>query len=305
MGQTSLQPEAKSVTPTKKRSRVGLVLFIVAVFIVLVASGIVSLITYYSSPESQKTESPDDNADTAGSASTPIEEAYDAENAAKSKTTKTPASSGGTSNTPAAGTETPAPAEYTFLDFYIDLANTSIKGDARTTHRWTKSTVYAAGRPGEMLPIYNECLNYFVSDFNANSGGIRLVNDPNQPSVDIEFYMVTMEELHNLGGNYLPFVTPHTDANGNMTRAELYLPTDSDWSDAEKCWSLKHEMMHAVGFHGHSLGMTNSEMGKPIVMYYGGLMENDKRAIRMHYTSGIPLKSSSQQARDFFANHSY
>lgn len=284
---------------SKRSKKIRWIIIALIVFILIGASAFASYRTYYSQPEPKlpkekqltSAEQPKENIGQPANTDTEKKTTTD------SKKTETPAAPTAT---------TPAPAvEPTFLDFYIDLANTTIHGDPDITYRWTKNTVYAAGRPGIILPEYNTCLNTFVSGFNANSGNIRIINDTNQPSMDIQIEMVTMEWLRQTGGNYLPFATPH-QTGGNITKVEIYLPTDSDWGYEEKCWSLKHEMMHAVGFHGHSNKKSNSEMSfAPIYMTSNPLSDTDQRAIRMLYQSGVPINSNQQSARDYFAGRSY
>jgi len=221
-------------------------------------------------------------------------------------------SSGGTTtanpvdNNSAVDNEAPAEVTYSFLDFYIDIANTSIAGADRPTIRWNRPVVYIGGKESDdaLDATYRTCLNWFVTDFNANSTNVKL--EKNAPLANIKIYFMTEQEMIDQYHTKLPFAVPYNNTSGEMTESKIVMPSDTDWLDDEKCWSLKHEIIHAVGFPGHSGKISNSEMSfNPLYITYAGLSSSDQRAIRMLYNSGIPLLYNQQQARDYFANHSY
>ena len=112
-------------------------------------------------------------------------------------------------------------------------------------------------------------------------------------------------ELISRYNTRLPFNIPSSNASGEMTASSIVMPNDTDWQNDEKCWSLKHEIVHAIGFPGHTNKVNNSEMGFPIYMTYAGLSSTDQRIIRMLYSSSVPLLSNEQQVRSYFATHSY
>jgi hypothetical protein len=202
--------------------------------------------------------------------------------------------------------ETPAETTYSFLDFYIDIANTSVSGKDRPTIRWNRPIVYIGGKEGEgALDItYRTCASWFINDFNSNSNFVKL--EKNAPLANIKIYFMTEQELIDKYQTKLPFAIPYNNTSGEMIEAKIVMPSDTDWLDDEKCWSLKHEIMHAVGFLGHTNKINNSEMSfSPLYITYGGLSASDQRAIRMLYNSGIPLLTNQQQTRDYFNTHSY
>jgi hypothetical protein len=292
--------EQKAKTPKKTRW----IILGVIIFLFFAATGYASYRSYFLGPNSKddiEINFPNEEPSAENLADNPETKTPDTKDAPKSDKSDGQDNSGGSNP----GTTPPA-ASVSFLDFYLDLANSSIgEFEPRNTKRWSRSTIYAAGRPGVILSEYNQCLDMFIADFNNNSGGVRIVHDANQPAMQIRIEMVTMEELREMNGNYLPFADTTNDTLGNMTSAVIYLPNNSDWGNEEKCWSLKHEMMHAVGFMGHSNRLGESEMGNPIMMYWGGLKANDQRSIRMLYQSGVPISSTRDEARAFFSTHSY
>jgi len=197
------------------------------------------------------------------------------------------------------------------LEFFAEIAAYHINPVTETfSTRWTQSQIYVGGKPGEndLDSTYSQCLDWFVSDFNANSNSIKLIH--NNELAEIKIYFMTRDELFEFknGADYLPFASKVVDANGVVTAARMYFPNNQGYDDAEKCWSLKHEMMHAVGFNGHTDSVPDSEMTagqQGLYITLAGLSEHDKRAIRMLYESGLPLKSNPSAIQAFFASHAY
>jgi hypothetical protein len=239
---------------------------------------------------------------------TPIDEATTGgSNRKKSTASSSPTSPAptDTSSTESANSGTTEPAP-TFLDAYIDLANKSIGGSEMTTKRWVKSKVYIGGREADdaLDATYRTCLDWFVADFNTNSGNVKL--ERNAELADIKIYFMPTEELRTRYETLLPFNIPSSNQNGEMTGSDIVMPNDTDWLDDEKCWSLKHEIIHAIGFPGHTNKVSNSEMSyNPLYITYAGLSSSDQRIIRMLYNSGVPLLTSEQQVRNFFNTHTY
>lgn len=226
------------------------------------------------------------------------------ENSNSQKTTSTNKNNTKDSTTTDSSTANPTETTYSFLDFYIDIANTTISGEDQPTIRWNKPKVYIGAVPGTLDETYTTCLNWFISDFNANSNQVKMEN--NAELAEVRIYFMTKQEMINQFDTKLPFASTHPGDNGEIISSKIFMPSDTDWLNDEKCWSLKHEIIHAIGFRGHSNKINNSEMSfNPLYITYAGLSSNDQRAIRMLYSSGIPLLTNQQQVRDYFANHSY
>jgi len=303
--------KANKPDPVRKRNRTGCIIICIIILVPLIAYVVIA---YNAERESQR----EANFKRAVEALSKLEElnSHDESSIADTSTfgdKKTAPSGSSTSSESVAGssdqslTPTEETPSYSFLDFYIDIANTSIRGnEGGPTIRWNKPKVYIGGEeaPDALDATYRSCLSFFVSDFNANSSNVKLEN--NVELANIRIYFMTEAELIAQYETKLPFAIPSSNSNGEMTGADIVMPSNTDWLEDEKCWSLKHEIMHAVGFLGHSNKIDNSEMSfNPLFITYGGLSSSDQRAIRMLYNSGIPLLSSQQEARDFFNSRSY
>ena len=196
------------------------------------------------------------------------------------------------------------------LEFFVDLANydQTHKYEQKVS-RWNHRTIYVGAEAGD--PNYDDqykgALARFIGDFNASSSAVKLAESSDNSNIKLNF--VTTDQLHvaNDGRDNLPFASVNEYTTGEVSSVDIYIPIDHFYSDNVKWWTLKHEMMHAVGFSGHTTHMKSSEMSNetPLYITKGGLSDADKRAIRMLYSSGIPIGTSLAQTRDFFATHSY
>lgn len=190
------------------------------------------------------------------------------------------------------------------LEFFVEVA-TGYQTKSGTSKRWTKNPVYIGGKDSEFSPPYSDCLNQIISGFNSESSDIKLVR--NGELADIKIYWVTQQELEEKYNTDTgrPYATWSVDS-GRIYGATIVMPTDANFVEDLKCYTMKHEVMHAIGF-AHSDQTSYSLMGMPTVgkNLINGLTDVDKRIIRMLYSNGLPMKQNAGEIREYFKTHQF
>lgn len=302
-------PAANQAQPVKKSRKKFWIIFIV-VAVLLILATIQSIRSYYSDPSKNDPEivlpeniNQNENINENLNTNSPG-------NTNSKKTNKNGNSnSGGGGNTPApAPSPTPPPASsFDMLNFFAETA-TTYQTYIGTTERWTKSTVYVGGNPQDfasVAPIYVECMNQFIADFNASSSSVKLQR--NDASADLKIYWLSNEEMLQYSGDMEGgSARTHDNGAGEIIGADVYLQKAYSRDDGMKCYLIRHEIYHAMGF-AHSDQTAKSLMWYPSAgnNLDKSLQDVDKRAISMLYSSGLPLKQTADQIRAYFSTHSY
>ncbi|HOX41190.1 MAG TPA: hypothetical protein PK263_03275, partial [bacterium] len=183
------------------------------------------------------------------------------------------------------------------LNFFIEIALHTFKGTpASPLYRWTKSKVYVGGKESDLGEGILSCTRSFIADFNAVSKTVKL--EENAPLADIKLYVMPDDWIDPTERDVRASANTHENDAGEITGADIIYPVSQDTSD---CYTIKHEMFHAIGF-GHSDLQKTSVMGVPLLNYNTGaqLTDIDKKAINLLYNLGVPLKSNEQQIRDLW-----
>lgn len=292
-----------TLAPVKKsRKKFWIVLFVVILLILVTRQGIRS---YYGGSNSKDITIPDNlTNENSGQTVNNNSDTATTTNTNSKKTNKN-----GNASTPAPSSQPDAPGDaFDPLEFFVEVA-TTYQTKAGTTERWVKNTVYLGGNPADFAsvdPIYTECMNQFVADFNSASTTVKLQR--NDALADIKIYWFSDEQMEQYAGdmNNSGFAHNVTNASGEITGAEIYMKKSYSNLDSMKCLLIRHEIYHTVGF-AHSDQHRESLMGMPSQGNNDGkaLRDVDKRAIRMLYSSGLPLKQTADQIRQYFSTHSY
>lgn len=296
-------------TPDKKNYK-GRNVLIIAIVAIVALSIYQSYRSYFSAPIATNIEDYIDTAsqssqDEVGSTDAPTNST--ASTNSSTKTTNSTSSSSGSATSGASGTTTAVSQKDNLIEYFLDIALHFGVDRPLTTgvERWVKNPFYVGSAPGTLDQDFSTCLDGFIRDFNSVSSTTKLVR--NNELADIKIYVVSPEEMDEYGGAdsgwgyaYLFRNSANEDYGG-----EVFLSTATPSSSDVKCYLIRHEMMHAVGFRGHSDLFWEGIMAVPGVGRNTGNSMNtpDIKAIQMLYNIGLPLKSSEEAARTFVSSH--
>lgn len=197
-------------------------------------------------------------------------------------------------------------ADNALLDYFIETAVYDVGGREMFITRWSSQNISVGVGEGEFTQSLNDCLSGFINDFNSLSSSVKLTRNDTValgiPNIKI-YYWEDSDFKQKAGSNALYGLTQwnHKD-DKSLQRSMLFLSKAvMDADEGVRCQVLRHEMMHSIGFWGHSNKFFEGIMALPKTRYI--YPEEDKSLVRMLYNSGIPIGSNADSARDFSRNN--
>lgn len=197
--------------------------------------------------------------------------------------------------------------ENRMLEYFIDTAVYDYQKREFFITRWTSSNVSVGVAEGSFTESLNNCLESFINDFNSESSSAKLRRDDTVdvgiPNIKIYYWDDTkFKEKAGQNATYGLTQWIHKD-DKSLQRSMLFLSYDLMNADESlRCQIIRHEMMHAVGFWGHSDKYFEGIMSSPKTRYI--YPDEDKRLVRILYNSNIPVGSDNEAARNYFGNNS-
>lgn len=287
------QPDARTLAMRKWCPCIAIVAMI---FVFMIIGGILGLRAYFANSEPKKDmEIPIPDAQT-----TP-----DSDTKSKTSPKKT---NPDTKSTPTA--DNSAANKEKMINFFVETA--VIDDDkARELYviRWNKPSVSAGVAVGTFDDHLNGCLDGFISDFNALTSGVDLFHDNTVdlgiPNIKI-FYLDEATFNARAGGSsqygYVQWDL-HDDYSINRISMNISYKI-KEMEPGVQCQIIRHEMMHAVGFWGHSDIYPQSIMSLPKTVY--SYPAEDKWLVELLYNIGLPLGSNPAATREFLnANYPF
>lgn len=191
-----------------------------------------------------------------------------------------------------------------FLDFFTLIANHDMTG----THelgitRWKTNPVYIKIIEGTPTPTQQTCLEEYIRDFNSTSATTKLQQSTTVDH-DMRLFFLPGSEVQELYGDSEVdgFHEPNTDDTGcEYVESKIFISNDITNDVEYQCHLVRHELTHAIGFHGHAPHYSDSIMDVPHTDYSFNTI--DRRAIQTLYNSGLPECSMEKQTREYFATH--
>jgi len=183
------------------------------------------------------------------------------------------------------------------IDYFVDIAlPTPI-----SVERWTKNPFNVGFDPDALDLAESTCVDGFIRDFNNASNVVKLKKD--RENADIKIYKITPEQMVQYGGEDAGWGVAfgYKNSNNERYKGEIFISNAVPNNESSKCYLMRHEMMHNMGFRGHSDRFSGGIMAVPSL---GRNTENimsevDTMSIKMLYNTGLPLKSNEEQARAY------
>lgn len=195
----------------------------------------------------------------------------------------------------------------TMLEYFIDTAVYDYQKREFFVTRWAKSDVSVGVAEGTFTDSLNNCLNNFISDFNQESSSSKLRRDDTVdtgiPNIKI-YYWEDSQFKERAGQDATYGVTEwiHKD-DKSLQRSMIFFSHElMNVDEAVRCQVVRHEMMHALGFWGHSSAVPEGILSSPKTRYI--YPDEDKRLVKMLYNSGVAIGSNVEAARSFFRSNS-
>jgi len=184
------------------------------------------------------------------------------------------------------------------LNFFVEIAAKDTSGNAMAICRWTKNPTTVGVAEGNLDGLTSQELDNFTSDFNSQSGTIRLQRTGGRG--DINIYYLSPEEILRLSGGRTDggFHENLTGEGCVMTEGRVYISNDPANSADFKKYLIRHEMTHTMGFWGHSDIYSESIMTVAREGY--NFPECDRKAIQLLYSHNLPLCSREDQIRAIY-----
>lgn len=298
--------EIKSNSKPKKSNKVG---YLIILIVFLMISGYQSYMSYFFTPSVKEVNTKESPAE--------VQDAVpETQETAKSVDEKKSANSTGASSTPNSTATTPTENNSTqvestelsekekMIEYFIDIALHFTDDNKPLTtgiERWVKNPFYVGFGPDTLDLRESTCVDGFIRDFNNASSTAKL--QKNREAAEIKIYAVAPDELSQYGGtdSGWGFAYGYKNSSNERYKGEIFISNALPDDDAIKCYLMRHEMMHNMGFRGHSDRYWEGLMAVPGV---GRNMENimsevDTKAIQMLYNTGLPLKSNEAETRAY------
>lgn len=283
------QPDAKKLA---RRKWCPCIVIVVVIFVFMAIGGIFILREYLaSSNKKDDIVIPNQDAQT-----DPTAETKNNSSSNKTNTNK--------KSTPA--TNTAGVDKEKMINFFVEAANSDSTGRELQIIRWNKPAVSAGVAVGTFDDVLNGCLDGFISDFNQLANSVDLYHDNTVdlgiPNIKI-FYLD--EETFNArarGVSPYGYVEWDLKDDYSINRISMNISYKVKETDpAVQCQVIRHEMMHAVGFWGHTDIYPESIMSLPKTSY--SYPTQDKWLIELLYNIGLPLGSNPAATREFLNAH--
>ncbi len=188
------------------------------------------------------------------------------------------------------------------IDYFIETAVLDSSDREMFVTRWTASSISVGVGEGEFNDNLNNCLSSFIDDFNTQSSSVKLHRDD---TVDlgvpnIKIYYWNDAEFKQKAGSDIQYGLTQWNhkEDKSLQRSMVFISKDIMNNDESvRCQVIRHEMMHAVGFWGHSNKFFEGIMALPKTRYI--YPEHDKQIVRMLYNSGVAIGSKVENARSY------
>lgn len=200
-------------------------------------------------------------------------------------------------------TSTPASEKYPKADvinFFVDAAVKNTDSSPSPLGRFTKSTISLKVIGTIPDQASADTLQRVIDDFNNISQSVKLAR--NDEGSDLQIFFIPISEFSNYTntpGEHQGFSVTVPDAKCQFKYAKAYIANDSDINQDTRDYLIRHEIMHALGFSGHTAPASGSIMGNRLKQEHTG--ELDIKLYNMLYNSGVALCSNESQVREFFA----
>ena len=227
------------------------------------------------------------------------------EPAANSSSTKSSSKKSSTNT----ATDTSAADKEKMINFFVGTAVSDSTGRELYIIRWDKPAVSAGVAVGVFDDVLNGCLDGFINDFNQLTNNVDLFHDNTVdlgiPNIKI-FYLdeATFNERAR-GVSPYGYVEWDLKDDYSINRISMNISQKvKEMDQAVQCQIIRHEMMHAVGFWGHSDVYPESIMSLPKSNYVYPV--EDKRLIQLLYNIGLPLGHNPAATREYLnANYPF
>ena len=166
--------------------------------------------------------------------------------------------------------------------------------------KWTKNSipVEIRGNPdSESL----SCVNTAIAEINQLSSKTKLrISSIRDSGIIIQF--APKSELRALYPEKFADGLTQTQETYSceITLAAIWINNNSHLDSVKRCTIIRHELLHGLGFEGHTQRFPNSIMykGYPFITSYSVL---DRDIIRMMYSTDIPPCASESEVRAYFS----
>lgn len=297
-----LDKENKPNNPLKKHKNFGWIILILIIFYFSANIGY----RLYLATEAKK------DGKTINSA--PSDEASNASGATSNKSTTISSVSSKPFSSPATAPANNSDSNQTvsekenMIEYFVDIAlHYSDENRPLTTgiERWIKNPFNVGFGPDTLDLIEETCIDGFIRDFNNASSTFKLAKS--RENSDIKIYKVSPEELSQYGNTDASWGFAHGYKNSSNERykGEIFVSSAVPNNDDVKCYLMRHEMMHNMGFRGHSDRFWEGIMAVPGVdRNTNNIMSKvDTMAIKMLYNTGLSLKSTEAETRTYLNSH--
>jgi hypothetical protein len=92
----------------------------------------------------------------------------------------------------------------------------------------------------------------------------------------------------------------HETYRCEIVQAAIWINNNSHLDSVRRCTIIQHELLHGLGFEGHTQRFPNSIMygDSPFITRYSAL---DRDIIRMMYSTDIPPCANESEVREYFS----
>lgn len=291
---TNVQPDARKLFNRKWYPCIAVA---AVLFLFLILGGALTLKAFLAGYESDKRSDvplPDDQTSSKDST----------KSNSGSKTTSNSKSSTSSDNNAAVAAE-----KEKMVNFFTEAALYDSADREQRLMRWNKPSVSAGVAVGAFDDQLNGCLDSFISDFNSLTNGVDLYHDNTVdlgiPNIKIFYLDEATFNARARGVSEYGYVEWDLKDDYSINRISMNISYKiKEMTPSVQCQLIRHEMMHAVGFWGHSDIFPESVMSLPKTDYSYPIV--DRRIVELLYNIGLPLGSSVTDTKNFLnSNYPY